>query len=177
MQCSEHGDRDSIVKEEPLDPRKGLGRRRSDTVIVHNSKIELSSQGFCDCKDITPILAERVRESGIGQGLLTIMVPGSTGAVTTIEYESGAISDLKEALDTIAPVEKQYEHNLRWGDGNGFSHVRAALMKPSLSIPIVHGTLCLGTWQQVVFLDFDNRPRKRSLVVQVIGNAAMKEDL
>ncbi len=139
-------------------------------MIVHNSKIKLSTQGFCDCKDITPILAEKVRESGVAQGLLTVMISGSTGAVTTIEFESGVIDDLKEALELIAPTDKEYAHNLRWGDGNGFSHVRAALMKPSLSVPVIDGTLCLGTWQQVVFLDFDNRPRQRSLVVQVIGS-------
>jgi secondary thiamine-phosphate synthase enzyme len=105
----------------------------------------------------------------VSDGLLTVIVPGSTGAVTTIEYESGAVSDLKEALEKIAPMDKDYAHNQRWGDGNGFSHVRAALMRPSLSIPVDCGTLCLGTWQQVVFLDFDNRPRQRSLVVQVMG--------
>ncbi|MDQ7785297.1 MAG: secondary thiamine-phosphate synthase enzyme YjbQ [Desulfomonilaceae bacterium] len=140
-------------------------------MIVHNGKISLSTQGFSDCRDITPLLVDHVRESGVTQGLLTVMISGSTGAVTTIEFESGAISDLKEALEAIAPTDKEYAHNLRWGDGNGFSHVRAALMKPALSIPVVEGKLCLGTWQQVVFLDFDNRPRQRSLVVQVMGKS------
>ncbi len=139
-------------------------------MIVHNSKITLSTHGFCDCKDITPALVEQVRESGVVQGLLTVMISGSTGAVTTIEFESGVINDLKEALELIAPTDKEYAHNLRWGDGNGFSHVRAALMKPSLGIPVMDGKLCLGTWQQVVFLDFDNRSRERSLAVQIIGN-------
>jgi secondary thiamine-phosphate synthase enzyme len=139
-------------------------------MIVHNSKIKLSTQGFSDCKDITRVLVERVRESGVVQGLLTVMISGSTAAVTTIEFETGVIDDLKEALELIAPADKEYAHNLRWGDGNGFSHVRAALMKPSLGIPVMDGNLCLGTWQQVVFLDFDNRPRERSLVVQVIGS-------
>lgn len=141
-------------------------------MIIQSSSIELSTQGFCDCKDITPVLRERLRESGVEHGLLTVIISGSTGAVTTIEYESGVISDLKEALDAIAPVDKHYKHNLRWGDGNGFSHVRAALMKPSLSIPVVDGSLCLGTWQQVVFLDFDNRARQRSLVVQIMGTTS-----
>ncbi|MFH1113554.1 MAG: secondary thiamine-phosphate synthase enzyme YjbQ [Pseudomonadota bacterium] len=144
-------------------------------MIVHTTKIKLSTQGFNDCKDITPALVEQVRESGVTEGLLTVMISGSTGGVTTMEFESGVIRDLKEALELIAPTEKEYAHNLRWGDGNGFSHVRAALMKPSLSVPVMGGELCLGTWQQVVFLDFDNRSRQRSLTVQVIGNRDVGE--
>jgi secondary thiamine-phosphate synthase enzyme len=139
-------------------------------MIIHNSSMKLRTKGFTDCTDITPDLEKFLAESRVSDGLLTVIISGSTGAITTIEYESGAVSDLKQALDRIAPMDIEYAHNLRWRDGNGFSHVRAALMKPSLSIPIVDGKLCLGTWQQVVFLDFDNRSRTRSLTVQIMGN-------
>jgi secondary thiamine-phosphate synthase enzyme len=138
-------------------------------LIIHADSIKVQTDGFADCRDITPDLEQCLKESRIREGLLTVMVSGSTGAVTTIENEPGAIEDLKKALDRIAPPDIEYAHNLRWGDGNGFSHVRAALMKPSLSIPVSGGKLSLGTWQQVVFLDFDNRPRSRSLVVQILG--------
>ncbi|HFB83576.1 MAG TPA: YjbQ family protein [Thermodesulfatator sp.] len=129
----------------------------------------LSTRGFGDTLDITPQVQEILEDSGLSEGSLTVFVPGSTGAVTTIEFESGVISDLKRALERLVPQDMAYEHDLAWGDGNGFSHVRAALMKPSLSIPFKEGRLLLGTWQQVVFLDFDNRPRRRRLVVQLIG--------
>ncbi|MEJ2717892.1 MAG: secondary thiamine-phosphate synthase enzyme YjbQ [Deltaproteobacteria bacterium] len=138
-------------------------------MIVHHCHVELSTKGFNDCRNITPALEQCLKESEIRNGLLTVMNPGSTGAITTIEYESGAVSDLQKAIERIAPMEIEYAHNLRWGDGNGFSHVRSALMKPSLGIPIIDGKLCLGTWQQAVFLDFDNRPRNRRLVVQIMG--------
>jgi secondary thiamine-phosphate synthase enzyme len=101
--------------------------------------------------------------------LVTVFCPGSTGAVTTIEYESGVLRDLQKAIEKIAPSNIPYEHDKRWGDGNGFSHVRAALMKPSLSIPMVKRRLALGTWQQIVFIDFDNRRRERNILIQVMG--------
>lgn len=110
-----------------------------------------------------------IKESSIANGLLTVFCPGSTGAITTVEYESGVLQDLKQALERIAPADIPYKHDERWGDGNGFAHVRAALMKPSLSIPLVSGKMTLGTWQQVVFIDFDNRERHREIVVQVMG--------
>jgi secondary thiamine-phosphate synthase enzyme len=138
-------------------------------MIMEHSTIELSTKGFNDCIDITPELKRLVREHKVVSGLLTVFVQGSTGAITTIEYESGAVADLREALERLAPMDIEYAHNLRWGDGNGFSHVRAALMKPSLGIPIKDGEPCLGTWQQVVFLDFDNRARRRKLIVQIMG--------
>ncbi len=138
-------------------------------MIVYNTSIKLRTNGFSDCVDITASVEKAVKDAGIMDGLVTVMVPGSTGAVTTIEFESGAISDLKQALDRIAPLEIEYAHNKRWGDGNGFAHVRAALMNPSVSIPVVNGKLTLGTWQQVAFLDFDNKPRTRSLVAMVVG--------
>jgi len=144
-------------------------------MIVYNSQLEVSTSGFCDCKDITGSLEKCLRDSRVSDGLLTVINPGSTGAITSIEYESGAVEDLKRAIERLAPMDMEYAHNLRWGDGTGFSHVRSALLKPSLAIPAVAGKLCLGTWQQVVFLDFDNRPRKRRLVVQIIGKGKTDE--
>jgi len=138
-------------------------------MIIHHKNMKLSTKGFTDCRDITPEIESAVNESKVKNGLVTVMVPGSTAAVTTIEFESGAVSDLKQALDRLAPMTGEYAHNLRWGDGNGFSHVRAALMRPSLSVPIVDGKLCLGTWQQLILLDFDNRPRERSVLIQILG--------
>ena len=109
-------------------------------------------------------------QSGIKSGVVTIFCPSSTSALTTIEYESGVLQDLKRLFDQTVPLEQNYQHNLRWGDGNGHSHVRAALLGPSLSVPFVNGSLTLGTWQQIVYVDFDNRPRRRELVVQVMGD-------
>jgi secondary thiamine-phosphate synthase enzyme len=120
--------------------------------------------------DITPELEGLVRGSKIQNGALTVQLVGSTGAVTTIEYEAGALGDLRHALDTIAPVDAEYDHNARWGDGNGFSHVRSALLKTSLSLPVVDGELMLGTWQQVVAINLDNRPRERELVAVLVGS-------
>ncbi len=138
--------------------------------MVLTETILLDTRGFTDIIDITAEVDAVVVRSGIGDGLVTVFCPGSTGAVTTIEYEPGVLEDLREAIERIVPSGVPYEHDKRWGDGNGFSHVRAALMKPSLAVPIVNGSLALGTWQQVVFIDFDNRARRRRLVVQVIGS-------
>jgi secondary thiamine-phosphate synthase enzyme len=119
--------------------------------------------------DITAELEALVRESGIRTGVLTVQMLGSTGAITTIEYESGALSDLRRALEVVAPVDAEYAHNARWGDGNGFSHVRSALLKTSLSLPVVDGALVVGTWQQVVAINLDNRERERELVAVLVG--------
>ena len=119
--------------------------------------------------DITPELENFVRESGVRTAVLTVQMLGSTGAITTIEYESGALSDLRRALDVIAPTDGDYAHNARWGDGNGFSHVRSALLKTSLSIPVLEGELALGTWQQVVAINLDNRERVRELLAVLVG--------
>ncbi len=108
-------------------------------------------------------------KSNIKNGIINIFCPGSTASVTTIEYESGVLEDLKKAIERIVPSHIPYAHDQRWGDGNGFSHVRAALLGPSLTVPIVNGGLALGTWQQVVFIDFDNRNRRRKIVAQVMG--------
>lgn len=134
-----------------------------------HSQIELSSRGFSDIIDISNELLSAVKGSGIKNGLVTVFVPGSTGSITTIEFEPGVIEDLKEAIERIAPSAVPYKHDERWGDGNGFSHVRAALLKPGISIPLVDGSLTLGMWQQVVFIDFDNKPRKRLISIQVLG--------
>ncbi len=131
--------------------------------------ISLSTKGLTDIVDITPEVIAVAERSGITDGLVTVFCPGSTGAVTTIEYESGVLRDLQKAIERLVPSNLPYDHDRRWGDGNGFSHVRAALMKPSLTIPILQGKLILGTWQQIVFIDFDNHGRKRKIIVQVVG--------
>jgi secondary thiamine-phosphate synthase enzyme len=137
--------------------------------VVVTETIELETCGHADMLDITGDVAAKVRESGVQSGIVTVFCPGSTSAVTTIEYESGALADLQRLFDEIVPADRDYAHNRRWGDGNGHSHVRAALLGPSLSVPVVGGELELGTWQQITFCDFDNRSRSRRLIVQIIG--------
>jgi len=137
--------------------------------MIFSETISLRTKGFSDMIDMTHHVVEVIERSRIENGLVTVFCPGSTGAVTTIEYESGVIRDLQKAIEKIVPSDIPYEHDKRWGDGNGFSHVRAALMKPGLSIPLVSGRLILGTWQQIIFIDFDNRRRERDVLVHVIG--------
>ena len=137
--------------------------------MIATDTISLSTRGFSDVIDITDRVASLVNKSNVKNGLVTVFCSGSTGSITTIEYETGVINDLKRAIEKIAPSNIPYEHDGRWGDGNGFSHVRAAFMKPSLASPIVKRKLTLGTWQQIVFIDFDNRGRERNIVVQVMG--------
>lgn len=137
--------------------------------MVVTRDLSLSTQGNGDVRDITAEVARLVRESGLRAGIVTVFCPGSTGALTTIEYEDGAVADLQQVLDEIVPPDRPYRHHLRWGDDNGHAHVRAALMGPSITIPFVDRRLTLGTWQQVVFCDFDTRPRGRRLVVQIVG--------
>jgi len=138
--------------------------------MTFSEKITLNTKGFSDVIDITSKVVSILERTGAKNGLITVFCPGSTGAVTTIEYESGVLKDLQKAIEKIVPSDIPYEHDKRCGDGNGFSHVRAALMKPSLTIPIIEGKLILGTWQQIVFIDFDNRQRHRNIIVQVIGD-------
>jgi secondary thiamine-phosphate synthase enzyme len=138
-------------------------------MAVKTLSIQLSTSGNADMIDITDQARDRVAESGLSNGIVTIFCPSATSALTTIEYESGCLSDLKRLFDEIAPQNQHYAHNARWGDGNGHSHVRAALLKASLTVPFVSGRLTLGTWQQIIYVDFDNRSRNRELVVQVIG--------
>jgi len=123
--------------------------------------------GHCD---VTGEVEDLLRDADIATGLATVALVGSTGAVTTIEYEAGALADLRAALDRLAPLDARYEHNARWGDGNGFSHVRSALLKTSLAIPVVDGRLQLGTWQQIVVINLDNRRRAREVVATVLGD-------
>jgi len=133
------------------------------------SEFQVATRGYCDVVDVSSQVADAVRRSGIRDGLATVFVPGATAGVTTVEYESGLVADLKEAFERLVPRDARYAHDARWGDGNGFSHVRAALLKSSLSVPVSGGTLITGTWQQIVVVDFDNRPRQRRVVVQVLG--------
>lgn len=129
----------------------------------------IETEGFSDVVDVTAVVTECVRESRVESGIVTVFVAGSTAGVTTIEFEPGAVRDLKDAIERIAPVGIEYAHDARWGDGNGFAHVRAALLGPSLSVPFERGEPALGTWQQIVVVDFDNRPRERRVVVQISG--------
>ena len=138
-------------------------------MIHHTSCLEISTTAGTDIIDLTPQVRSFVGEAGVRDGVVLIFTPGSTAGVTTIEYEAGAVADLKRALERIAPTDGHYEHNLRWGDGNGYSHVRSALLGPSFSVPVVDGRPDLGTWQQVVVCDFDNRPRKRRIRLQAFG--------
>jgi secondary thiamine-phosphate synthase enzyme len=136
---------------------------------VINDSIQLSTSGFSDMKDLTEKVSEKLKTHKLQSGQVTIFVPGSTGGLTTIEYESGLEQDFTELMEQIIPSNKTYHHDARWGDGNGFSHVRASLLGPSLTVPFKDGRLLLGTWQQIVFVDFDNRSRSRSIVLQFIG--------
>jgi secondary thiamine-phosphate synthase enzyme len=136
---------------------------------VKTSKLIETTQGFCDIIDITAKVTAQVRDAKIDDGLVALFVTGSTASVTTIEYEPGLVEDLKELVEKLIPSDRRYHHDDRWGDDNGFSHLRASLFGPSLQIPIARGRLLLGTWQQIVLLDFDNRRRTREIVVQLIG--------
>jgi len=139
------------------------------THMIFSETISISTKGFSDIIDLTDLVGGILKRSKIENGLVTVFCPGSTGAVTTIEYESGVLNDLQRAIEKVVPSNIPYDHDRRWGDGNGFSHVRAALMKPSLSVPLIKGRLSLGTWQQIVFIDFDNRSRNRNILVHIIG--------
>lgn len=136
---------------------------------VETYHIEINTRGNCDLIDITDSVRDTVVESGLESGIVTAFIPGSTAAITTIEYEGGAVNDFKAAVERLAPRNIRYDHDARWGDGNGFSHVRAALLGPSLSIPFNQKRLLLGTWQQIVLVDFDNRPRSRKINLQLVG--------
>jgi len=136
---------------------------------VQSFSLEVKTTAGTDILDLTSQVAEKVRSTGVDTGLLTLFISGSTAALTTIEYESGAVQDLKAAIERLFPRDLDYAHDLCWGDGNGYAHVRAAFLKPSLTIPLEQGQLRLGTWQQIVLLDFDNRPRQRQIRGQVLG--------
>jgi secondary thiamine-phosphate synthase enzyme len=138
-------------------------------MTVEASEIGIQSKGDCDIIDITSQVAKKVEESGFNSGIATLFVVGSTAGITTIEYEPNLVSDFKNMWDRVIPQNIAYAHNKTWGDGNGHSHVRASVLGASLVIPFANKRLTLGTWQQIVFVDFDNRPRSRKLTIQLLG--------
>ncbi len=137
--------------------------------MVITKKISLQSKGQCDIIDITPQVERQVAETNIKNGIATLFVAGSTAGVTTIEFESGVLSDFQSMWERSVPQNIPYDHDRRWGDGNGYSHVRASLLGASLVVPVNDKRLTLGTWQQIVLVDFDNRPRSREIILQIMG--------
>lgn len=137
--------------------------------MIVSKRIQFQTQGNGHIIDITDQVSGNLRISGLENGIITLFTPSSTSGLTTVEYESGAVYDLQQLFDRIAPPDLEYRHNLRWGDGNGHAHARHALLGASLTIPFAEGKMTLGTWQQIVFVDFDNRPRTRTLVLQIMG--------
>jgi len=137
--------------------------------MVITKKISLQTQGKCDIIDITPQVEQQIASTEVNHGTVTIFVAGSTAGVTTIEFESGVLSDFQEMWERIAPTNIPYSHDQRWGDGNGYSHVRAAMLGPSLVVPFSNQKLILGTWQQIILVDFDNRARSRQIILQIMG--------
>ena len=137
--------------------------------MVVTRKVGIRTKGQCDLIDITPQVQREVSQSGIDSGTVTVFISGSTAGVTTIEYESGVLGDLQTMWDRIIPSNIPYQHDNRWGDGNGYAHVRASLLGPSLVVPFSSRQLQLGTWQQIIVADFDNRPRSREIVLQIMG--------
>jgi secondary thiamine-phosphate synthase enzyme len=138
-------------------------------MAVETHEFKINTEGYCDIRDVTDVVAEIAAESAISEGTVTVFTPGSTAGVTTIEYEPGLLKDIPELFEKLAPRGVPYAHDATWGDGNGFSHVRAALLGASLSVPMKSKRLLLGTWQQIVVLDFDNKSRARRVVVQIVG--------
>jgi secondary thiamine-phosphate synthase enzyme len=138
-------------------------------MTVITKEIETDTRGNNEILDLTPLVEKALAASAIKEGSVTVFIPGSTAGVTTIEFEPGAVKDLQEAFERLIPRDLDYEHNRRWGDGNGFSHVRAALCKAALTVPFSDRRLLLGTWQQIVLVDFDNRPRRRRVILQFLG--------
>ncbi|NIO48167.1 MAG: YjbQ family protein [Candidatus Aminicenantes bacterium] len=136
---------------------------------IISDSLSFSTRGFSDMKDLTQEASKKLSENGLQNGILNLFVPGSTGGLTTIEYESGLVKDFSELMEKVIPSNATYHHDARWGDGNGFSHVRAALVGASLNVPFSNGRLNLGTWQQIVFIDFDNRSRSRMVLLQFMG--------
>mgnify|MGYP001598684780 CR=1 FL=1 len=138
-------------------------------MAVVTKKIKLSTKGDTDIINITAEVASAVLSSKLKNGSVTIFVPGSTGSITTVEYEPGLVEDLKKFFEKIAPKSGAYQHNIRWKDGNGYAHVRSSLLGPGITVPFMNNKMQLGTWQQIIFIDFDNRPRDREIIVQIIG--------
>jgi secondary thiamine-phosphate synthase enzyme len=140
-----------------------------DVLSTYHETIRFHTQGDCDIIDITSQVRTVLKKCELTIGICTVFCTGSTGSITTIEFEDGLLKDFPQAMERIAPKAAEYKHDLRWRDGNGHSHVRAAIVGPSLTIPFVNKQLTLGTWQQIVFVDYDNRPRDRSLEIVIIG--------
>ena len=136
---------------------------------IKTASLTLNTHANTDIQDITHELSRLVEQSGLKNGTLTVFCPSSTSGLTTLEFEPGAVSDLKRMFEELVPSKRDYAHNATWDDGNGHSHMRAALLGASLTIPFVEKSLTLGTWQQVIYVDFDIRPRRRELVVQMLG--------
>jgi len=160
--------------------RRRTGRRRfsfdkraanwfSECIMVCTEEIKLTTRGPGDVIDLTDQVQDAVASSGFANGAVTVFVPGSTGGITTIEYEPGLLKDLPEFWEKLIPSDRSYHHDETWHDGNGFSHLRAAMVGPDITVPFVDGRLTLGAWQQIVFLEFDNKGRSRRIVVQIIG--------
>ncbi len=137
--------------------------------MIKTEEIKFESQGDGEIFDLTGQIAEKIKSSGLNSGTVTVFTPSATSAITTIEYEPGLLQDLPEFFQKIIPAEVSYKHDETWHDGNGYAHLRAALIGPDITVPIVEGKMTLGTWQQIVFLDFDNRARSRKVIVQIIG--------
>ena len=137
--------------------------------MVVTKQIGLQTRGNCDIIDITPQVAQQIAEAGINNGTVTVFIAGSTAGVTTIEFESGVLSDLQDAWERLVPRNIPYQHDRRWGDGNGYAHVRASLLGASLAVPFSNKSPLLGTWQQIVVVDFDNRARSRQVILQIMG--------
>lgn len=138
-------------------------------VKIKDFRIRVRTRGVCDSHNLTPETEKLVVQSDVRNGQVTLFVVGSTAGLTTIEFEPGLVKDLEELFQKLVPREKYYHHEKAWHDGNGFSHIRASLLKPSLTVPVVGGKMTLGTWQQIILVDFDNQPRHREVVVQIIG--------
>lgn len=138
-------------------------------MAVETRYIPVETGGDGDILDLTQDIQNQINSSGINDGVVTIFTPSATSGITTLEFEPGCVKDLQRLFNEIIPPEKDYAHNQRWGDGNGHSHTRAGLIKPSLTVPIVEGKMTLGTWQSIILVDFDNRPRERQLVLQIMG--------
>jgi len=136
---------------------------------VVTKKIKLSTKGDTDIINITAETASAVLNTGLKNGSVTIFVPGSTAGITTVEYEPGLVDDLKAFFEKIAPKSGAYQHNIKWKDGNGYSHVRASFLGPGITVPFIDNKMQLGRWQQIIFIDFDNRPRDREVIIQIIG--------
>ncbi len=141
--------------------------------MVGTKTIRLQTQGNNDILDITDFVVAEVVATGVKEGIATVFVVGSTAGITTVEFEPGLVADLKEAFERLVPRQMPYRHNSTWNEDNGHSHVRASLLGPSLALPVIRGRLPLGTWQQIVLIDFDIRPRSREIIVQVVGEPGM----